>query len=147
MTAPAVTVLTAAEKAEGWQLVFDGSSFAGWRGYRLPGPPPAGWEIRDGLLGTVANVRGVELLTEKPFTDFELSWEWRFVVRGTRVEHWLNGRNVLTYETSSAAVKAGVAASKFRNEPGFGDKATGHLMLTYHNDTCWYRNLKVRELK
>ncbi len=215
-TAAAINVLTAAEKAEGWQLLFDGTSFAGWRGYRLPGPPPAGWEIRDGLLGTVANVRGVELITEKQFTDFELSWEWRIatggnngvkyfvtesrpsapgheyqmiddarhpdgqrgplyqtgafygvlvpaadkplrepgewnvsriVVRGTHVEHWLNGRNVLTYETSSAAVKAGVAASKFRNEAGFGDKATGHLMLTYHNDACWYRNLKVRELK
>ena len=75
--------------------------------------------------------------------------EWntsRVVVRGTRVEHWLNGKNVLTYELGSAAVKAGIEKSKFKGEAGFGDKITGHLMLTYHQDECWYRNLKVREL-
>jgi hypothetical protein len=76
--------------------------------------------------------------------------EWnvsRLVVRGNRVEHWLNGRNVLTYEAGSDAVKAGVARSKFKDQPGFGDKITGPLMLTYHADECWFRNLRIRELK
>ena len=76
--------------------------------------------------------------------------EWnasRIVVRGMRVEHWLNGKNVLTYELGSEAVKAGIEKSKFKGEPGFGDKIAGHLMLTYHQDECWYRNLKVRELR
>jgi len=76
--------------------------------------------------------------------------EWnssRLVVRGKKVEHWLNGRMVLAYELGSEAVKAGLAKSKFKNEPGFGDKIDGHLLLTYHNDDCWYRNLKIRELK
>ena len=54
---------------------------------------------------------------------------------------------VLAYELGSEAVKAGLAKSKFKNEPGFGDKIDGHLLLTYHNDDCWYRNLKIRELK
>lgn len=76
--------------------------------------------------------------------------EWnysRLVVRGDVVEHWLNGKNVLTYELGSATVKAGLASSKFSDQPGFGDKIEGHLMLTYHQDDCWFRNLKVRELK
>ena len=47
----------------------------------------------------------------------------------------------------SEAVKAGLAKSKFKNEAGFGDKIDGHILLTYHNDDCWYRNLKIRELK
>jgi hypothetical protein len=75
--------------------------------------------------------------------------EWnqsRIVVRGKVVEHWLNGANVLTYELGSDAVKAGLATSKFRDQVGFGDKITGHIMLTYHQDTCWYRNLKLRDL-
>jgi hypothetical protein len=75
--------------------------------------------------------------------------EWnasRIVIRGTRVEHWLNGKNVLTYELGSEAVKAGLEKSKFKGEPGFGDKIAGHLMLTYHQDECWYRNLKIREM-
>ncbi|MBL9200874.1 MAG: DUF1080 domain-containing protein [Opitutaceae bacterium] len=76
--------------------------------------------------------------------------EWnhsKIVVRGKTVEHWLNGRNVLTYELGSEAVKAGIAKSKFKNDAGFGDKIDGHLMLTYHQDDCWYRNIKIRELK
>jgi hypothetical protein len=74
--------------------------------------------------------------------------EWnssRIVVRGARVEHWLNGQNVLTYELGSEAVKAGLATSKFKDQPGFGEKIAGHIMLTYHQDECWYRNLKIRE--
>ena len=27
-------MLTAAEKADGWKLMFDGKSLAGWRGYK-----------------------------------------------------------------------------------------------------------------
>lgn len=76
--------------------------------------------------------------------------EWnqsKIVVRGKTVEHWLNGKNVLTYELGSDAVKAGLAKSKFKNDPGFGDKIDGHIMLTYHQDDCWYRNIKIRELK
>jgi hypothetical protein len=75
--------------------------------------------------------------------------EWnssRIVVRGNTVEHWLNGRKVLTYEAGSEAVKAGVAASKFKKFADFGQKIRGHLMLTDHNDEAWFRNLKVREL-
>ncbi len=75
--------------------------------------------------------------------------EWntsRIVVRGARVEHWLNGQHVLTYELGSPEVKAGIAASKFRNEAGFGEKIDGHIMLTYHQDECWYRNIRVRRL-
>lgn len=76
--------------------------------------------------------------------------EWntsKIVVRGKRVEHWLNGKNVLTYELDSPEVKAGLASSKFNKYPDFGTKLTGHIMLTYHSDECWFRNLKVRELK
>lgn len=76
--------------------------------------------------------------------------EWnssKIIVRGKTVEHWLNGKNVLTYELGSEAVKAGIAKSKFKNDAGFGDKIDGHIMLTYHQDDCWYRNVKIRELK
>ncbi|OGV69912.1 MAG: hypothetical protein A2283_11085 [Lentisphaerae bacterium RIFOXYA12_FULL_48_11] len=75
--------------------------------------------------------------------------EWntsRLVVQGNQVEHWLNGKKVLTYELGSDAVKAGVADSKFKKCPDFGTKLTGHIMLTDHNDEAWYRNIKLREL-
>ena len=55
--------------------------------------------------------------------------------------------NVLTYDLGSDAVKAGLAKSKFTKQPGFGEKIVGHIMLTYHQDDCWYRNIKIRDLK
>jgi hypothetical protein len=75
--------------------------------------------------------------------------EWnhsRVVVCGNNVEHWLNGVEVLTYELGSPEVKAAVAVSKFKNSPGFGEKITGHIMLTYHEAETWFRNLRIREL-
>ena len=74
--------------------------------------------------------------------------EWnasRIVVRGNHVEHWLNGAKVLQCELGSEEVKAGLAQSKFKNAPQFGEKIDGHLMLTDHGDECFFRNLKLRE--
>jgi hypothetical protein len=74
--------------------------------------------------------------------------EWnqsRVVVQGNRVEHWLNGVLVLTYECGSPEVKATVARTKFKDVPQFGERVRGHLLLTDHQDECWYRNLRVKE--
>ena len=76
--------------------------------------------------------------------------EWnssRILVRGNHVEHWLNGANVLTYELGSEQVKQGIANSKFKTAPKFGDKIAGHIMLTDHGDEASFRNIMVRELK
>ena len=70
----------------------------------------------------------------------------RIIVRGNHVEHWLNGAKVLEYELGSDEVKAAVAKSKFKNVEGFGTKIKGHILLTYHNDECLFRNIKIREL-
>lgn len=75
--------------------------------------------------------------------------EWntsRILVRGNHVEHWLNGIKVLEYELGSPEVKAAVAKTKFKNEPGFGEKIKGRIMLTDHHDEAWYRNIRIREL-
>jgi hypothetical protein len=75
--------------------------------------------------------------------------EWntsRIVVRGNDVEHWLNGSRVLAYEAGGAAVKEGIAASKFKNVAGFGEKISGHILLTDHRDECWFRNIRIRDL-
>jgi hypothetical protein len=70
----------------------------------------------------------------------------RIIVKGNHVEHWLNGVKVLEYECGSEVVKAAVAASKFKDKAGFGDKVHGHLLLQDHNSEVWFRNLRIREL-
>jgi len=213
--------LSAREKASGWELLFDGRSLAGWRGFRGTGIPPGRWKAENGMIHALPTKRTPgdrlgDLITERKFDNFEFSWEWRIapkanngvkylvteerpntpgpeyqmvddfgssgeavgplhqtasfyevlppaidsprrpagkwnqsriLVKGTRVEHWLNGRKVLSFDLTSPEVKAGLAASKFKDEPGFGEKIVGHLMLTYHGDECWFRNLKVRQLR
>ncbi len=70
----------------------------------------------------------------------------RIVVKGNRVEHWLNGVKVLDYSCSSEAVKRAVAQSKFKNVRGFGERLKGHILLQEHGKEVWFRNLKIREL-
>jgi hypothetical protein len=75
--------------------------------------------------------------------------EWnqsRLVIQGTKVEHWLNGKKVLSYTLGSPELKAAIADSKFKDVPGFGEKTKGHIMLTDHNGETWYRNIRLREL-
>ena len=69
----------------------------------------------------------------------------RIVVKGNRVEHWLNGVKVLEYSCGSEEVKRAVAASKFKNVSGFGERAKGHILLQEHGSEIWFRNLKLRE--
>ena len=75
--------------------------------------------------------------------------EWnhsRILVQGDHVEHWLNGAKALAYECGTEAILQQVAKTKFRTTPGFGKKIRGHILLTYHNDECSFRNIKLREL-
>ncbi|CAM3389698.1 3-keto-disaccharide hydrolase [Rhodothermus bifroesti] len=75
--------------------------------------------------------------------------EWnhtRIVVDSTHVEHWLNGRNVVTYTLGSDDWNARVAASKFQVYPDFGKARQGHIALQNHGDPVWYRNIRIRPL-
>ncbi len=72
--------------------------------------------------------------------------EWnrsRIIVKGNRVEHWLNGSPVVEYELGSPELMAAIAKSKFRKAEGFGSKINGHIMLTDHADGCEFRNMKI----
>ena len=71
----------------------------------------------------------------------------RLVVRGTHVEHWLNGRKVVEYELKSADWKRRVAASKFAAYPNYGLAASGLIGLQGdHPGTLAVRGIRVREV-
>ena len=65
--------LTPAETKEGWKLLFDGKSLAGWQGYK--GKPTNGWKAADGILSRETG--GVDLVTTEMYGDFELRLEWK----------------------------------------------------------------------
>ena len=80
----------------------------------------------------------------KPFGEWNTT---RIVVDGSHVQHWLNGRQVVTYELGSADWKAKVAASKFSKYPKYGLAARGFIGIQGdHPGTLALRNIRVREL-
>jgi len=71
--------LTAAERAAGWSLLFDGTTTRGWRNYRAD-TLSAGWQVVDGALTRVG--AGGDIITLEQFTNFELMLEWKLSPTG-----------------------------------------------------------------
>jgi hypothetical protein len=212
----AANTLTEAESRDGWKLLWDGKTTAGWRSISSNEFPAQGWEINDGVL-TVLGKKGGDIITTRVFTNFELraevrittransgikyfiapettkavgyeyqilddarhpdaklgikgnrtmaslydiipartnkkvqpigEWnELQIVAKGNHVEHWLNGELVLDYDRSSPEFKAHFEASKFKDDPGFCERKSGHILLQDHKSVVSFRNLKIHEL-
>ena len=202
------------------RLLFDGTTTAGWRGFKKPAFPSTGWVVQDGWLVHKAGAghdapNGGDIITIDTFDNFDLSFEWkiapggnsgvkylvtedrsgpvaheyqvidderhadakigpnrataalydaiaapankplkpagevnsgRIVVNGMHVEHWLNGVKVIEYELESPALMAAKAKSKFKDEPGWGTKLKGHILLQDRGDEVAFRNIRLRAL-
>jgi 3-keto-disaccharide hydrolase len=87
---------------------------------------------------------GVPPGVAKPFDQWNRT---RLVVRGSHVEHWLNGIKVVEYELGSADWKQRVAASKFSRYPGYGLAARGLVGIQGdHPGALAVRHIRIREL-
>lgn len=75
----AINTLTNEEKAQGWQLLFDGKTMRGWRTYQ--NKPQNSWEIVNGELvsrfDTAHTLQHADLITEKQYKNFELALDWK----------------------------------------------------------------------
>jgi len=74
--------VSAAEQAQGWRLLWDGKTTAGWRGAHKTAFPAAGWKIENGELivtesggGEARN--GGDIVTEAQFSAFEFQLDAR----------------------------------------------------------------------
>jgi hypothetical protein len=202
--------LSSAEKASGWKMLFDGTTFQGWQGSRSQAPA-SGWTIADGALTRTGDAG--DLVTVGEFGDFELSLEWkigvrinsgiiyrvgingsstfetgpeyqilddehirespthltgalydlvapsknasypvgewnatRIVVRGWKIEHWLNGEKIIDCDLASPEGKLLISRSKFATMPGFATFRRGHIALQDHGGYVSFRHIKIREL-
>jgi hypothetical protein len=76
-------VLTAAEKADGWVLLFDGKTMQHWNDPRKLNPPGDAWTIEDSCLKPVSKPRiSEDLVSSESYNDFELQWDWRISTGG-----------------------------------------------------------------
>ena len=85
---PAPNTLSSAEKAEGFQLLFDGKTTAGWHTYGRAQVGQA-WKIADGVLyfdtTRAANGRrmgGGDIVTNEAYENFHLKLEWKIAPGG-----------------------------------------------------------------
>ncbi|MBI1361123.1 MAG: DUF1080 domain-containing protein [Alphaproteobacteria bacterium] len=78
-SAAAPNMLTSAEKAAGWQELFDGKTLDGWRLYHADAAG-APWSVEDGAI-TVSGT-GPDLITKDEYGDFELSVDWKISPAG-----------------------------------------------------------------
>ncbi len=74
--------LTEAEKAAGWQLLWDGKTTDGWRSAKSENFPSHGWFIKNGILTVHENggqeaAGGGDIITRKRYSDFELTADFR----------------------------------------------------------------------
>ena len=79
--------LTAAERAQGWKLLFDGRSLRDWRGYGLDAAP-ATWRVEEGELRAGGEPA---LVSEEFFKDFELIFDWQVEAGGRAAVHFRIG--------------------------------------------------------
>jgi len=205
--------LTAAEQAEGWQLLFDGETTEGWHNYDAD-TLSSKWTVENGTL-TLLGRGGGDIVTDRAFSSFDLRMEWkiaecgnnglffraeeghppiwtvspeyqlldntcaddneipthraaahydihapsedatkpagqwnqtRLVVDGARVQHNLNGVQVVEYEFWINEWRQAVENSKFDLFDDYGMATAGPIGLQDHGDRVWFRNIKIRPL-
>lgn len=96
-TCAAPNTLTACEKAEGWELLWDGQTLKGWVAEKsgCTKPPEKGWKIENGILTVLPSARineqgkweklppeqalggGGDIVTERVFKDFALKVDFK----------------------------------------------------------------------
>ena len=67
-------------------------------------------------------------------------------VEHNRIQHWLNGKLILSASVGDEDWKQRVAESKFHDLPEFGRNQIGRIMLTDHDSATWYRNFRFQAL-
>jgi Domain of Unknown Function (DUF1080) len=90
-------MLKPAEREAGWQLLFDGQTTAGWRGYRMDSMP-AGWQVVEGALTRVDSAG--DIITTNQYGKFELALEWQ-VAKGGNSGIFYRVKEDLEYPWSS----------------------------------------------
>jgi hypothetical protein len=70
----------------------------------------------------------------------------RVVAQGSRVQTYLNGQQTADVDFASDSGRQLLAKSKFAKMPRFAQNQRGHIVLQDHDDSVYFRNIRVRPL-
>lgn len=107
MAAQEMNTLTEAEKKEGWKLLFDGKTTAGWRTYRKD-KIHDGWKVEEGCLVRVGG--GGDIVTTVEYENFELALDWKIAEKGN------SGVMFRVVETAKPPYDSGIEMQVLDNE-------------------------------
>ena len=77
----------------------------------------------------------------KPLGEWNSS---KIISKDGLVEHWLNGKLILSYRRFSDDFKQKVSESKFKEYSDFGQIPEGHILIQDHGSEVHYRNILIK---
>jgi Domain of Unknown Function (DUF1080) len=82
-------------------------------------------------------------ITSKPAGEYNHT---KLIVRGSHVEHWLNGEKVVDFELWTPEWQALKAQGKWKDINEYGMAKKGYIGLQDHGGGIWFKNIKLRTL-
>ena len=103
---------------------------------------------KDGLIykhraGDLYDLIAADPIRVKPYGNWN---KVRIVKNDGKVEHWLNGTMVVSYDINSEDWTEMVAKSKFAEYKEFGTPGPGRIGFQDHDNLVYYKNIKIKEL-
>lgn len=137
-------VVGPSEANAGWGMLFDGKTSIGWTGMKGRPFPAKSWVIEDGMIRTTKDGSDGDVVTTRPFDNFELVFEYRLapggnsgVKYGVQQEwlspHWLPDANP-RFKANQAISAVGYEFQIYdddtmEHKPGWELSSTGALYL------------------
>ena len=99
--------LAGAEKAQGWQFLFDGKSTDAWRGAMKTEFPGKGWQVKDGELSVLKSAaegqRGGDIVTKDEYGAFDFQAEFKLTPEPTAASNTTSARSPGPRSASSSS--------------------------------------------
>lgn len=121
LIAAEINTLSPEEKADGWQMLFNGQDLTNWRIYGSTAKPLAGWKIEEGILKKLQGIPGGNIITKRKYNDFTLIWEWKITK---------NGNNGIKYLVTEERKNAPGPEFQILDDNGHPDSKKGAIRQT-----------------
>lgn len=103
---------------------------------------------KDGLIythraGDLYDLIAADPVRVKPYDTWN---KVRIVKIDGKIEQWLNGTKVVSYDTNSSEWTEMVSKSKFAEYKDFASPGPGRIGFQDHDNLVYYKNIKIKEL-
>ena len=83
---------------------------------------------------------------KKLFLNDLISYDYEIIFTDNLVEHWLNGKKVLSFVPWSDDWYKKKNSGKWDNMPDYGKFKSGYIGFQDHGSDLWFKNVKIKKL-